>query len=229
MKLTENIQNLFLCFSCSPQEWKYVRKAGLLTYSGSDAFPVQYQWQRVSEPIFPLRPERSAYLSGRFGWLFSGERTYSSGNCRRFPRHSLLIPLTVRKRPGTIATTKKRIKKEFSKNKWLPCLQFYFLCISLPPNICGIRLTVRTADSHSANKGSIPLSRTEFPFNGFLSGSQSLCQYSLVISPLKFWWFLKQIMNCLTTALRMLSVQTWEKRYPAWFSEPAGYPRLNLT
>ena len=59
-----------------PKAGDQMQKAGLLTRSGSDAFPAcGGQWQRVSKPYCPL----------------SGAGTHSSGNCSRISRHSLLI------------------------------------------------------------------------------------------------------------------------------------------
>ena len=66
-------------------------KAGLLTRPRRNAFPVpQDQWQKSVAAIHPGIRNTARKRADHLG---SSGRTHSSGNCRRFSRRSLLIPV----------------------------------------------------------------------------------------------------------------------------------------
>ena len=89
-------------------------KAGLLTYSGYDAFPVFTSGWDCRSLMCPFP-----------------DRNYSSGNCCRLSRHSLLID----RRPyGLLSEPLRGKDTKFTSNK--KCFYFLLVCVVLYWSLC---------------------------------------------------------------------------------------------
>ena len=96
-------------------------KAGLLTRPRRNAFPTpQDQWQKSVAAIHPGIRNAARKRADHLG---SSGRTHSSGNCCRFTRHSLLIPLhgeTIARQRYTFIGRKQAIRRNISAKRAPP-------------------------------------------------------------------------------------------------------------